>query len=64
VFYLACDFEYHVNLLWKGERRGPKTWPEGTIRDKMSIDSPMLRSVYSGVKEPLRITPSKYKDSR
>jgi hypothetical protein len=27
----------------------------------MSIDSPMLRSVYSRVKEPLRITPSKYK---
>ena len=27
----------------------------------MSIDSPMLGSVYSRVKEPLRITPSKYK---
>ena len=27
----------------------------------MSIDSPMLGSVYSHVKEPLRITPSKYK---
>ena len=27
----------------------------------MSMDSPMLRSVYSRVKEPLRITPSKYK---
>ena len=27
----------------------------------MSIDSPMLGSVYSRVKEPLRNTPSKYK---
>ena len=27
----------------------------------MSMDSPMLGSVYSRVKEPLRITPSKYK---
>ena len=27
----------------------------------MLMDSPMLRSVYSRVKEPLRITPSKYK---
>ena len=27
----------------------------------MSMDSPMLRSVYSRVEEPLRNTPSKYK---
>ena len=27
----------------------------------MSMDSPMLGSVYSRVKEPLRNTPSKYK---
>ena len=27
----------------------------------MSMDSPMLGSVYSRVKEPLRKTPSKYK---
>ena len=27
----------------------------------MSMDSPMLRSVYSCVKEPLRNTPSKYR---
>ena len=27
----------------------------------MSMDSPMLGSMYSRVKEPLRITPSKYK---
>ena len=27
----------------------------------MSMDSPMLRSMYSRVKELLRITPSKYK---
>jgi hypothetical protein len=28
----------------------------------MLKSSPMLRSIYSCVKEPLRITPSKYKD--
>ena len=28
---------------------------------EMSMDSPMLGSIYSCVKEPLRITPSKYK---
>ena len=27
----------------------------------MLMDSPMLGSIYSRVKEPLRITPSKYK---
>ena len=27
----------------------------------MLMDSPMLGSIYSHVKEPLRITPSKYK---
>jgi hypothetical protein len=26
-----------VNLVRKGERRGPKTWPEGTNRDSSSV---------------------------
>jgi hypothetical protein len=45
VVFLQCDFEHCVNLLQKGERRGPKTWPEGT-----NHDTQLTTSIFGGTR--------------